>query len=444
MRPIRFGLIAALAFAVVAPASVMSAAPKQDPKAALMAAKAKEKGMADTPPLVTAAGINCTVADARWMGEDKKQAVNIYEVACQQGMGFVILNKAEDPKPQAYTCLETARPGPDGAPSSLACELPGNNDPKLALTPFLTKAGSTCVIDKARAIGQGAKSAYFEVACTDGAGFIMVTSSPPNPADPVQMNTCLAYEPGGNLVCELTDRASQLQAVDRLVAKAGKACKITDRRYVLSTKDGSNYYEVACDGAGGYMVQENASGNLSRILDCGSADFVGGGCTLSDSRAAQTEQAALYTKLATKAGFPCDVAKYAPLPTTGAKEVIELQCSNRPDGGIGVFTAQGGKVYNCIHAELEGYRCSFSKKDAILPKLTANLKTLGKSQCVVSDARVVGKTANEGFVEVACSDGLPGWVIGYPTGSEAPQEVLSCTQASNIGGGCKLATNRRN
>ncbi len=442
MRPIRFGLIAALAFAVVAPASVMSA-PKQDPKAALQAAKAREKGMADVPPLVQAAGIDCQVADARWVGEDKKQAVNIYEVACQQGMGFVILNKAEDPKPQAYTCLETARPGADGQPSSLACELPGNNDFKAALTPFVAKAGGACVIEKARAIGQGQKSAYFEVACQGGAGFIMVTSSPPSPAQPVQMNTCLAYEPGGNLFCELTDRATQLQTVDQLVAKSGKACKITDRRYVLSTKDGANYYEVACEGGTGYMVQENASGALSRILDCGSADFVGGGCTLSDARAAQTEQAALYTKLATKAGFDCNVSKYAPLPTTGAKEVIELQCSNRPDGGIGIFTAQGGKVHNCIHAELEGYRCSFTKKDPIFPKLTANLKTLGKNQCVVSDARVVGKTANEGFVEVACSDGLPGWVIGYPTGSDKPQEVLSCTQANNIGGGCKLATNRR-
>jgi hypothetical protein len=441
MRPIGIGLIAALALAVMAPATAYAAKP--DPKAALMAAKAKEKGLAEAPPLVQAAGLSCTVTDARWLGEDKKQAMNIYEVACQQGMGFVLVSKAAEPKPQAYTCLETAKPNADGTTNSLKCDLPANNTATGGLEAFVAKAGNPCTIDKARAIGQGQKSAYFEVACKGGAGYILVTSSPPDAAQPVQMNTCLAYEPGGNLYCELTDRATQLAPVDALVVKAGKSCAVNGRRYVLTTKEGSNYYEVSCADGSGYMVQETAKGDLQRILDCGSADFVGGGCTLTDARAAQTEQAALYTRLAGKAGFPCNVEKYAPLPTTGAKEVIELKCSDREDGGIGIFTASGGRVYNCVLAELEGYRCSFTGKELVYPKLTSALKSLGKTSCVVSDARIIGKTAEEGFVEVACADGDPGWVIGYASGSESPKEVLSCMQASTIGGGCKLATNRR-
>jgi len=441
MRSIRIALAATLAVFALTPVSAM-AAPKKDPAAALMAAKAKEKGMAEAPPLAQAAGLTCDVTDARWMGEDKKQALNIYEVACQQGLGFVLVSKAAE-KPQAYTCLETSRPTAEGARNSLFCELPGNASPMAGLSPFIAKGGVPCVVEKARAIGQGQKSAYFEVACQGGAGYIVVTSSPPNVADAVQMNTCLAYEPGGNLYCELTDRAAQLAPVDALVAKSGKACTVKDRRYVLTSKEGSNYYEVACDNGSGYMVQQDAKGGLQRILDCGSAEFIGGGCTLTDARAAQTEQAALYTKLATAAGFPCNVDKYAPLPTTGAKEVIELKCSNRTDGGIGIFTANGGKVFNCVLAEIEGYRCSFTKKDAVYPKLTTALKGLGKSTCTVSEARVIGKTPEEGFVEVACSDGLPGWVIGYPIGSDSPKEVLSCLQAANIGGGCKLPTNRR-
>jgi hypothetical protein len=56
----------------------------------------------------------------------------------------------------------------------------------------------------------------------------------------------------------------------------------------------------------------------------------------------------------------------------------------------------------------------------------------------------MGSTENEGFVEVACSDGLPGWVLGYPTGVAKPaaKEFLSCAQAKGIGGGCKLPTNK--
>lgn len=442
MRSIGIGLAAALAMFVLTP-TVASAAPKKDAVQAMMLAKAREKGKADAPALVSAAGLPCTVSDAVWIGEDKKQAMTFYEVACSEGMGFVLLNKANDPKPQAYTCLETAKPGPDGKPNSLACQLPVNTDFKTALAPYISKAGTPCTIDRSRAIGQGQKSAYFEVACTSGAGYILVTSSPPDAKQPVQMNTCLAYEPGGNLYCELTDREAQLAPIDALVAKSNRNCTVKDRRYVLSSKEGENYYEVACADGKGYMVQESNTGALKRIIDCGSADFVGGGCTLTDARSAQTEQAALYTRLAGKAGFPCDVAKYAPLPTTGAKEVIELQCKDRPDGGIGIFTGAGGKVHNCVLAELEGYRCSFTKKDVVFPKLTAALRGLGKDSCTVSDARIIGKTPDEGFVEVACSDGLPGWVIGYPNGSDTAKEVLSCLQAANIGGGCKLPTNRR-
>lgn len=451
MRPIRIGLVAAMAIAALAPASAMSQIKNAKASAAQAkaAAQAQAKGMAEAPPLVQSAGVRCSMTEARWMGEDKTQGANIYEVACQEGLGYVLIHKASDPATgqpatQAFNCLETSRPAADGTPNSLTCTLPGNADPKAGLAPFVAKSGTACVMDKARAIGTGSKNAYFEVACQDGAGYIMVTSNPLDPNQPVQMNTCLAYEPGGNLNCQLTDRATQLKVVDALVAKSGKTCQISDRRYVLSTKNGDNYYEVSCVAGTGYMVQENAKGELARILDCGSADFVGGGCTMTDARAAKTEQSALYSKLATKAGFDCDVSKYAPLPTQGAQEVIEMQCSNRPDGGIGIFTAQGGKVLDCVHAELDGYRCSFTEKKAVFSKLTANLKTLGKNSCTVSDARAVGKTADEGFIEVACSDGLPGWVIGYPTGSEKPKEVLSCAQAGNIGsGGCKLAGNRR-
>jgi hypothetical protein len=442
MRSIGIGLVAALAMVVLAPTAAI-AAPKRDATAALMQAKARERGKAEAPALVNAAGIRCTIADALFIGEDKKQGMTFFEVACSEGMGFVMLVKPDGSKPQAYTCLETSKPGADGQPNTLACQLAANADPKASLQPYIAKAGTPCVIDQARAIGQGQKSAYFEVACKGGAGYILVTSSPPDASQPVQMNTCLAYEPGGNLYCDLTDRAAQLAPIDALVTKSGRNCTVSDRRYVLTSKEGYNYYEVACSDGKGYMVQESRTGALERIIDCGSADFVGGGCTLTDARSAQTEQAALYTRLANKAGFPCDVNKYAPLPTTGPREVIELQCKNRPDGGIAIFTGSGGKVYNCVLAELEGYRCSFTKKDAVFPKLTSALQSFGKGSCVVSDARIIGKTPDEGFVEVACADGLPGWVIGYANGSDTPKELLSCLQAANVGGGCKLPTNRR-
>jgi hypothetical protein len=442
MRPFAIGLTAALALAALVPAAVISA-PKEKEKPAAVDAKAREAGMKEAPPLVTAAGLACTVSDARLIGEDKKTSTKYYEVACQQGMGFAISAK-KDAAPQGYTCLESSAPGPDGKAGGLACVLPANADPKAGLIPFVKKAGVACDLENARAIGAGAKNSYFEVACKGGAGYIITASSPVSLDQEVTANSCLLYEDGGNVSCKLTDKATQLAIVDTLAAGSGKNCAIKDKRYVLSTKT-DNYFEVACQDGKGYMLQQAATtGALAKTIDCAQASFVGGGCTLTDSVAAQTEQAGLYTKLATKAGFDCKVEKYGMLPSQDPKtEIVELKCSNRPDGGIGIFTATSNTVYDCVTSEMNGYRCSFTKQDAAFSRLTADLKALGKGSCTVSGARVIGQTATDGYVEVACSDGLPGWVMSYPLKTTAPhaKEVLSCLQAKGVGGGCKLPTN---
>jgi hypothetical protein len=294
--------------------------------------------MKAAPDIAKAAGISCTVTDARLIGNDKKTATDYYEVACQQGLGFALLAK-KDAAPQTYSCLETAQAAADGKPSALACVLPGNADPKAGLAPYLAKAQTKCDIENARAIGAGAKNAYFEVACKGGAGYIVQTSAPINVDQEVTVNSCLLYEEGGNVSCKLTDKATQLAVVDTLNAASGKNCAVKDKRYVLSTKT-DNYFEVSCQDGKGYMLQQAAAGGaFVKAIDCAQAGFVGGGCTLSDAVAAQTEQAGLYSKLATKAGFDCKVEKYGMLPSNDPrKEIVELKCSNRPDGGIGIFT----------------------------------------------------------------------------------------------------------
>ena len=232
--------------------------------------------------------------------------------------------------------------------------------------------------------------------------------------------------------------------VDQLAASSGKSCVVTDKRYILTAQSGSIYFEVACQDGKGYVLERASNGSLARAIDCANAPG-GAECTLTDAREAKTEQAGLYTRLAAKAGFPCTVEKYALFPARVARqEVVELKCSDRPDGGVAVFDADGaGRVYNCIVAELQGYGCSFTPKTASVVKISNDLKALGKGSCVVSDARIIGKTdSGDGYIEVACSDGLPGWVLNYAAKSDSPKEVLSCRQASGVGGGCKLPTNK--
>jgi len=444
MKKFAIGLAAVLALAITAPATMVMAA-KKPAEAGGVDAKSREKGMTDAPALITAAGLSCTLADARWIGADAKTKTGYYEIACNPGLGGVIVATAGNATPpQFFPCLETGKPGADGKPGSLACKLPANADPVQSLAPFVAKANASCEIDKARSIGSSAHNSFFEVACRNGSGLIIVTSNPPDATKEVKTNTCLAYEPGSNLACQLTTREAQLAMVDSLAAASGKNCVVKDKRYILSAATGSTYFEVACEDGKGYVLERAANGSLARLqLD----HFLAGGaeCTLTDSRQAMTEQADLYTRLATKAGFPCKVEKYALFPARAAREeVVELKCSDRPDGGVAVFDASGGgKVYNCVIAELQGYGCSFTPMAASVVKISADLKALGKGSCVVSNARVIGKTeSGDGFIEVACADGLPGWVINYPVKSDTPKEVLSCKQASGIGGGCKLPTNK--
>lgn len=440
MRPFAIGLTAALAVAALVPAAAF-AAPKDAKPAAAVDAKSREAGMKEAPPLLAQAGVACQVSDARVIGLDKKANTTYYEVACQEGMGYAVVAK-KDAAPAAFTCVETGQAGSDGKDSGLKCLLPGNADPKAGLKPYLAKANATCDLEKARAIGTGNNNSFFEVACAGGSGYILQIPVPMKLEGTVA-NSCLLYDETGNISCKLTDRASQLQIVDTLTAAAKNNCAVKDKRYILTTKT-DNYFEVSCQDGKGYVLQQAvANGAFVRAIDCANAPG-GAECTLTDSRAAKTEQAGLYTSLAKKAGYDCKVEQYGLFQSPDPKkEVVELKCSNRPNGGIGVFSAADNRVYDCITGELNGFRCSYTKPDVEFARLWEDLKAYNKATCQVSGARIIGRTDTSGFVEVACADGLPGWVLSYPlnTASPKPNELLSCLQAKGVGGGCKLPTN---
>ena len=377
------------------------------------------------------------------MTSDKSPA-KIYEVACQEGMGYVLIAKTKGTEaPQAYTCMMAAQPGADGKPTPLACKLPANAHPELGLQPLVAQTGHACEVDKARTIGMGANQTYYEVACKDGSGYILqVPLKAGGPA--ISATTCLAFGPESKVKCTLSSPAGQLAVVDSLAAATGK-CTLKDKRYVATDSAGTDYFEVACADGKGYILHADATGHLKETIDCAVASGIAGGCTMTDSRAALTQQTALYSDLAKKAGFNCDVARYGPIPAQDKNnEIVELQCSNREDGGIGVFPLHGGKgrVFDCVRSITEGYKCSFTKESAVLPKLNAQLRGLNKGSCVVNGARAFGASDQTDYVEVSCADGGPGWVVTYPKASDTPSGVLNCAQAAGFGtGGCKLPTN---
>jgi hypothetical protein len=196
------------------------------------------------------------------------------------------------------------------------------------------------------------------------------------------------------------------------------------------------------------MLEVNAARHVVRTIPCAAADFVQGGCTLTNAREAQTAQSALYTRLATAAGFNCQVQQYAPLPITRAgQDIVEMKCANRPDGAIGVFptSAAGGQaqIIPCAYALIAHFRCSFTADALQYPTLTADLRSTNHPSCVVSAMRYIGETADhKHYVEVACADGLAGYIIEYtPPPTIHATTATGCAFARGIGGGCTLPAN---
>ena len=441
MRSVVLGLVATVAVAVLAPIAVMSA-PKVAPPAVTEAAR--KQGMAEAPALAKAAGIGCQVADARFIGkvDNKKEKIStaFYEIDCAQGLGFVVQSINNGTKPSAFTCIEANTPLADGKPPTIPCLLPGNGDPKSDLAPLIAKSGTACVPELVRGIGQSVSSTFIEVACQGGAGLVLQAANPAEADKPVIANNCLDFdESGSNIKCTLHDKAYRLGVVDGLIKASNNGCTLKDRRYIGASTTGATFFEAACTDGKGYILKVD-KGALASTIACEKASQVMGGCQLTDAREAETAQAGLYTKLAKSANFDCAVTKYAPFPSPANKDVVEMACSNRPDGGVGVFGGPNDKpmVYDCARAPMVGYRCSFTKPEVSFPLVTADLKKQGKNECVVSAVRFIGKTTKgTTYLETACADGLKGYILEYVPETLTPVGVIGCAFSKD----CKLPGN---
>jgi hypothetical protein len=441
------GLAAAALVMTLITATASFAAPPP-PGAAAIDPAMRTAGMKAAPGLITEANVPCTLADARELGTgtaaDKSQTT-IYEIACKEGLGYIIGKETKAGAPLlTYNCLQTSLPMADGKPNTLACALPANANPALGLQPIVTQSGRNCTVDKARYLGPTPDKQVYEVSCQNGQGLVLLV---PIAGGAPGADNCLAYGgAAGAIKCTLTTADQEIAPLDAVAASSGKCAAVKAKRYVLTTTDGSDYFEVACGDGKGYMIQVDHTGKLADTIACAEAFQIGGGCTLTDARQALTQQNAVYTDLSKKAGFDCAVSKYALFPSTDpAKDIVEMACSNRPDGGVGIFPAHGpAHVFDCLRSQDEGYKCSYTPVEALFPHLDAELKAKNKGGCVVSGARPFAR-GDDGsdFVEVACADGGPGWVLVYPVGAASPSELRNCVEVAKLAGGCQLPSNRK-
>ncbi len=433
MRRLAMALAALAALALGAPLSAYA----QD-KPAEITKDQRDKGMKEAPAAVQKAGLTCTVADAYYVGKSTgADASDIYEVACQQGLGYVVLSGKQA---KAYDCLATAG-------QKLACRLPGNADPKQALKPLIASAGVTCTPTAARYIGANATVSVYEVACQDGPGYVLQAPAAGSATAATVALPC--FQASGNMACTLTPKAQTDAYLASLAAKSGRTCQVSGSRYIGTDKTtAGSYYELGCGAQPGFVLALNKSGGVDRAISCDQAQGLGG-CQLTSAAQVAAESTGRYTQLAQAAGFNCNVSRDRPIGTDKmGRDIVEIACSNRPDGAVlAAASAAGGRseVVDCVKAGQFGANgaCTLTQPTAIYARYTAALTAKGRSTCQVSGARYLGhNTSGTDEIETACADGKPGYVVQI-TPAYQVTEVLSCGQAKAAGMTCTLPTNAR-
>ncbi len=173
-------------------------------------AKAKE----DSAKLISTMQLACELTAAERVGRGKIQvdgkalSVNVYEVACGNGMGY-LLEPQGSKLPIAISCFAAeathAASLARGDQSDFYCQLPANKDVKATATALMTMSGATCTVSGIRWFGYSAstQTEYSEVACADGKGYLLKI---PQTGVSAQIRTMSCQEAAvQGLKCRLTD-----------------------------------------------------------------------------------------------------------------------------------------------------------------------------------------------------------------------------------------------
>jgi len=216
----------------------------------------------------------------------KVAAVDAYEVACSEGLGYIISAGATaSAKPSAYLCIEamtgsaSAGAAPD-ASGLTPCALPGNLEAAqlTAVQLYVTQAGIGCDANHLRGVGQTDTDMVVELACAGGSGYILSIPYPLRPGQAVKSANCLSLTSSSRVTCQLTDVTAQKATAEVQLRQSHPNCKPSASRYMVSSLHGDNYFEFLCEDGTGLVLQQKPSGAVGGTVACTAAivDKLGG------------------------------------------------------------------------------------------------------------------------------------------------------------------------
>jgi hypothetical protein len=278
-------------------------------------AAAKDDPVAEGKGAVAAAGVTCSVTDARYVraeshrgggrrggrggggmgsgGGEADGRAPFIEVACQEGLGYLVERHSGaagrgaapvETAPDFLNCLE-AKEGYDRGEIMMRCELKPNLDQRQPLRTLAAGVGLPCDVSAVRGLGHTKELSFFELACArspadtaaheDPMGYVVVADRLLRPEHAVSAFSCIESQSNPHLKCELTHVGGIVDGLRRYVSKMEKGCTPAAQRLVGPYKTGGQVFEAACADGRSYLAIRQPNADFVDITPCTDPQAVG-------------------------------------------------------------------------------------------------------------------------------------------------------------------------
>jgi hypothetical protein len=254
--------------------------------------------------MLKALAVPCQLTDAQHVAagtsltSGKSVDVGLYEVACANGMGY-LLTMRDFSMASGISCLAASATQPgegsDQVKVDSKCHLPANANLNEMAATVMRNSGTQCAASRVKWLGQSAepKLDYTEVACSDDRGFVLRTPAP-GAAGNIDVVSCQDVVAHG-AQCQLTGDAAAaptagtvpaagtavqtrptLQWFKDALSKNGVTCEVKKARIVGRESIKRRYIvEYQCPqqprGVVAYVPSEGDTVNPFEWVDCDTA-----------------------------------------------------------------------------------------------------------------------------------------------------------------------------
>ena len=326
-----------------------------------------------------------------------------------------------------------------------------NHDQGMTEAPPLVQQSSIpCTMNDARFIGQGKSkntatgkeedSKYYEVACQEGLGYIIISPVAGTPIgyDCLMMSTNkpkAGEKETGQVYCKLPGNTDPLKSFQPILAKGGISnCTPSQGRWIGITTDFKlDQYEIACSEGMAYIISYPRLGTERK--------FAVGSCLDAEDAVCQyypkEKRIAQLSTWATPAKRPCQVTdgRYLGTLKDSGNTYYEIACSDQISGFVLEVDPHGMYVtsIDCAKASTLAGGCTLTNAVAAQTQEIGTYSKLAKSigfACDVKSYHSFGADqSGREVVELVCNDHPDGVIAILPVDKGQKGEYFNCARA---------------